>query len=46
MSKTTIEKTEEFVRSVLKRKNVHASKTLEDILKEKCAKKIAETLKS
>lgn len=37
---------ENFVKKVVKGKNVSASKSLEKIFQEKCAKKIQDTLKS
>lgn len=39
-------KTEKFVKLVMKNDNVKAQKMLEDIVKEKVVKKIADTLKS
>lgn len=46
MSQNEPKKVQDFVKAVIGKDNVHAAKTLEDILREKCAKKIAETLKS
>lgn len=44
--KSENKKIERFVAAIMSKKNIKAHKLLEDVLKEKCAKKIANTLKS
>lgn len=46
MDDSTLRETERFVNSILKGKNIKASKSLEKIIQKKCAEKIKNTLNS